>query len=253
MIGVPDSLSETFAEAGDRMVSRMDPSVVPPGVTSMEFAMRQMGILHQIGVDLVNHRRDHPAADIATALAQAELDGKKLTDEDIAAVFVLLSVAGNDTTKQTTTHTVMSLDRNPDQRAWLMEDLDGRMPAAVEEFIRHASPVMEFARTATQDIELGGQQITTGDKVVVFYCSGNRDESRFEDPHRFDLSRPRRPHVGFGGGGVHYCLGNGIAKAQLRALFGEILTRLPRIEVGEPDYLYSEFINGIAHLPVTIG
>jgi cytochrome P450 len=253
MIGVPDSMSEAFAEAGDRIVSRQDPKTLPPGTDPMEFGLRQVGILHQIGVDTVNHRRDNPAADIATALAQAEIDGKKLTDDDITAVFILLSVAGNDTTKQTTTHTVVALDRNPDQRAWLAEDLDGRMPGAVEEFIRYTTPVLEFARTVTEDLELGGQQMTKGDKAVIFYCSGNRDEERFQDPHRFDLSRPRRPHVGFGGGGVHYCLGNGIAKVQLRALFSEILTKLPKMEVGEPDHLYSEFIHGIQHLPVTIG
>jgi cytochrome P450 len=103
------------------------------------------------------------------------------------------------------------------------------------------------------DTELGGQKIDRGDKVGIFYCSGNRDESVFADPHRFDLSRPPRPHVGFGGGGVHFCLGNGVAKAQLRALFREILTKLPDIEVGEPEYLYSEFINGVRRLPVRIG
>jgi cytochrome P450 len=253
MIGVPDSLSETFAEAGDNMMGSHDPEFLPPGVSLLEFVFQQREILRQIGVDLVNYRRAHPSNDIATALAQAEMNGQKLDDDEIASVMLLLSVAGNDTTKQTTSRTVLSLDRNRDQRAWLMADFDGRIAGAIEEFIRHASPVMEFARTAMADTELAGQQICQGDKVVLFYCSGNRDESVFDDPHRFDLSRPRRPHVGFGGGGVHYCLGHGIAKAQLRALFSQILAKLPKMEVGEPEYMYSEFINGIRRLPVTIG
>jgi cytochrome P450 len=252
MVGVPDSLSDTFAEAGDKFIGARDPEILPPGVTPNDFVLEQMGVLRQIGVDLVNYRREHPSSDIATALANAELDGNKLTDEDITSVMLLLSVAGNDTTKQTTTSTLISLDRNPDQRAWLTEDFEARINASIEEFIRHASPVIEFIRTATQDTELGGQKITKGDKVTIFYCSGNRDESVFEDPSRFKLARPQRPHVGFGGGGVHFCLGNGIAKAQLRALFSNILTKLPNIEVGEPEYLYSEFINGVRHLPVTI-
>jgi cytochrome P450 len=252
MIGVPDSLSDTFAEAGDKFIGARDPEILPPGVLPNDFVLEQMGVLRQIGVDLVNYRREHPSTDIATALANAELDGSKLTDEDITSVMLLLSVAGNDTTKQTTTSTVISLDRNPGQRAWLMEDFEGRIAASIEEFIRHASPVIEFIRTATQDTELAGQEITKGDKVTIFYCSGNRDESLFEDPRRFNLARPRLAHVAFGGGGVHFCLGNGIAKAQLRALFSNILTKLPRMEVGEPEYLYSEFINGVRHLPVTI-
>jgi cytochrome P450 len=252
MVGVPDSLTETFAHAGDNFVGSRDPEILPPGVSPVDFALQQLGILRQVGVDLVDYRRNNPSSDIATALANAELDGKKLTDDDITSVMLLLSVAGNDTTKQTTTSTVISLDRNPDQRAWLMDDIEGRIAASIEEFIRHACPVIEFARTATQDTELGGQKIIKGDKVGIFYCSGNRDESVFEDPHRFDLTRPRRPHVGFGGGGVHFCLGNGIAKAQLRALFSEILTKLPKMDVGEPEYLYSKFINGVRHLPVTI-
>jgi cytochrome P450 len=252
MVGVPDSLSEAFAHAGDNFVGARDPDIVPPGVSPVDFSVEQMKILRQIGVDLVEYRRKHPSSDIATALANAQLDGKKLTDDDIGSVMLLLSVAGNDTTKQTTTSTIISLDRNPDQRAWLMEDFNGRIGAAVEEFIRHASPVIEFARTAMHDTTLADQRIDQGDKVTIFYCSGNRDEGVFQDPHRFDLGRARHPHVGFGGGGVHFCLGNGVAKAQLRALFSEILTKLPTLEVGEPEYLYSEFINGVRRLPVRV-
>jgi len=253
MVGVPESLVETFAHAGDNVVGLRDPGILPPGTTPLAYGIEQLGVLQGIGLELVRHRRKHPAEDIATALATAEFDGKRLTDAEIGAVMLLLSVAGNDTTKQTTTWTALSLDHHPDQRAWLQEDFDGRIMGAIEEFVRHASPVIEFARTATQDVELGGQQIAAGDKVVIFYCSGNRDETVFPDPHRFDLTRPRTGHVGFGGGGVHFCLGSGIAKAQLRALFREILANLPDMQVtGEPEYLYSDFINGIKRLPVRI-
>jgi cytochrome P450 len=252
LVGVPDSLIGEFAEAGDNWVSIGDAEVRTPGMSIAEFGMKQQATIQQIGVDLVNHRRRHPSDDVATALAEAEFDGNRLTDDEIGAMMLLLSVAGNDTTKQTTTRTVVALDRNRDQRAWLTEDFDGRIATSIEEFVRHASPVIEFARTATRDTELRGVEIAEGDKVVMFYCSGNRDELVFPHSEQFDLTRPRTPHVGFGGGGIHYCLGNGVAKAQLRALFSEILTKLPHMAVGEPENLVSEFINGVKHLPVRV-
>jgi cytochrome P450 len=250
LVGVPDSLTEVFAQAGDRLVSGPDADGQAPGESPIEFFGKQMAILREIGVDLVNERRRNPRDDVATALANYRIDDHHLTDDDIGSMMALLSVAGNDTTKQTTSHTVVSLDRNPDQRAWLVADFDARIMPAVEEFIRHASPVLDFGRRAVEDAELGGQRIAKGDKVVMFYCSGNRDESVFPDPHRFDLARPRTAHVGFGGGGVHFCLGNGVARAQLRALYREITTKLPGIEVGEPELLHNEFIHGIRRLPV---
>jgi cytochrome P450 len=249
LVGVPESLTETFARAGDALVSGPDEASIASGESPLDFTLRQYKTLGEIGVDMVRHRREHPADDVATALANYSVDGEHLSDEDIQSMMALLSVAGNDTTKQTTSHTVVSLDRNPSQREWLLADFDGRIMQAVEEFIRHASPVIEFGRRAVADTELAGQKIAAGDKVVMFYCSGNRDESVFAEPHRFDLTRSRSPHVGFGGGGVHFCLGNGVAKAQLRALFREITQRLPHLEVDEPVLLRNEFINGIAHLP----
>ncbi|WP_426323273.1 cytochrome P450 [Microbacterium sp. E-13] len=252
LVGVPESLVHTFAEAGDNFVGAGDPEFGVEGLSRQEFAFQQIQVLTQIGVDLVEYRRSNPGDDIATALANFEPDGKPLSTEDIGSMMLLLSVAGNDTTKQTTSRSVVSLWRNPDQKAWLTEDFDGRIAASIEEFVRHASPVIQFARTAMEDIEIRGQQIERGDKVVLFYCSGNRDEESWPDAHVFDLQRERVPHVGFGGGGVHYCLGNGVAKAQLRALFHQILTRLPDMEVGEPEFLRSDFINGVKHLPVRI-
>ncbi|GAA0967619.1 cytochrome P450 [Acrocarpospora macrocephala] len=253
LLGVPPDLAEDFARAGDEVITiGAAPEELPPGVSYQEYAAERMRFLFALGAELAAHRRKHPADDIMTSLVQAEFDGRKLTDQDISSMMMLLSVAGNDTTKQTTSQTVIQLDRHPDQRAWLMEDFSGRIAGAIEEFVRHASPVIAFARTAGTDLELDGVPIQAGDKVVIFYASGNRDETVFENPERFDLARGRSPHVGFGGGGVHYCLGNGVAKAQLRALFQEILTKLPNLEVGEPEYLPSEFINGVRRLPVRV-
>jgi cytochrome P450 len=134
-----------------------------------------------------------------------------------------------------------------------MEDFEGRIDTAIEEFVRNASPVMDFARTATMDTEIRGSRIRAGEKVAMFYCSGNRDESVFDRPGDFILSRSPNPHVGFGGGGIHYCLGHAVARTQLRALFSELLTRLPGIEVGEPEWwLPNQFVHGVKRLPAYI-
>jgi cytochrome P450 len=208
--------------------------------------------LHTLARDLAAHRRKSPGDDLLTNLVQARIDGKGLSDDDIGSFMVLMSVAGNDTTKQTTTRTMLALQEHPEQRAWLMEDFDGRIMAAVEEFVRYSTPVIHFARTAARDVELGAARISAGDKVVIFYCSGNRDESVFARPGELDLSRPRSRHVGFGGGGAHFCLGSGVAKVQLRSIIGELLTRVPHIELGEPVPLKSNFIHGIASLPAHV-
>src|SRR5207244_136228 len=181
-------------------------------------------------------------------LVEAEVDGDRLTHAEIAAFFVLLSVAGNDTTRHTTSHAMRALTLHPDQRKLLIEDLGARLPAAVEEFVRWATPVMTFRRTTTRSVELHGQSIGEGEKVVLFYTSANRDEDAFDDPSRFDVTRDPNRHVGFGGGGPHYCLGASLARTQLRSIFGEILRQLPDIEVGEPELLRSAFIHGVKRM-----
>ena len=251
MMGVPESERVAAARAGDAVIGRADPMFGDPAdpIGTIVGAREH---LYALGGELARHRRAHPADDLLTNLVTAEVDGDRLTDDDIGAFMVLFTVAGNDTTRNTTSLTTVAFDRNPDQRAWLLEDFDARIMAGIEEFVRHGSPVMQFTRTALVDTELGGQQIAAGDKVCVFYCSGNRDEAVFDRPDEFDVSRARNPHVGFGGGGPHFCVGAGLARSQLRALFGELLTRVPDIQVGEPEFAPGNFIRIVERLPVHI-
>lgn len=251
MMGVPESERVAAARAGDAIIGRSDPEFGNPD-DPIAVITDGIAYLHKLGADLAQHRRKNPGDDLLTNLVQAEVNGERLTDADIGAFMVLFTVAGNDTTRNTTTLTAMSFDKNPAQRAYLLDDFDGRIMPAVEEFIRHGSPVMQFTRTALVDTELGGQHIAQGDKVCVFYCSGNRDEAVFERADEFDLSRPKNPHVGFGGGGPHFCIGSGLTRSQLRALFGEILTRVPKIEFGEPEFAVGNFIRVVNRLPVTV-
>lgn len=251
MMGVPDSERVAAAKAGDAVIGRSDLAEgVPVDPIASIIAARDH--LYALGADLARHRRAHPGEDLLTDLVQAEVNGQRLTDDDIGAFMVLFTVAGNDTTRNTTALTTVAFDRFPAQRAYLMEDFEGRITNALEEFVRYSSPVMQFTRTALVDTELGGQQIAAGDKLCIFYCSGNRDEAVFDRPHEFDLSRPKNPHVSFGGGGPHFCIGAGLARSQMRALFGEILTRIPRMDVGEPVFAPGNFIRVVTALPVHV-
>ncbi|MEW1963702.1 cytochrome P450 [Microbacterium sp. NPDC077644] len=251
MVGVSVADREAVATAAERLIGRSDSATGNPADV-LQGMIDARDFLHSVGSSLAAHRRRNPADDLMTNLVEARIDGVGLSDDQIGSFMVLFAVAGNDTTKQTTSRTIYSLDRNRDQRDWLLEDYDGRIAVSIEEFVRHGSPVIGFARTATRDYELGGEIIRSGDKVVLFYCSGNRDGQRFADPSRFLLSRKPNRHFGFGGGGVHFCLGNGVAKTQLKALFGQLLSKAPDIEVGEPEALISRSINGIKRLPVRI-
>ncbi|MBW0104633.1 cytochrome P450 [Pseudonocardia sp. KRD291] len=251
MIGIPEERRQEVADAANAMVGWNDPDYVGDG-DPMGVLLDALMTLHTASFALSAARREEPADDLMTALVQAEVDGVALTDEEIAAFFVLLCVAGNDTTRQTASHAVLALARNPEQRRRLVEDFDGRIAGAVEEFVRWASPVLTFRRTARRDGEIRGQRIAEGEKVVLFYHSGNRDEQAFDAPEVFDISRDPNPQIGFGGGGPHFCLGSHLARMQLNSLFGELLTRVPDLAVGEPEYLAGNFINGIKRLPVTV-
>ncbi|MDT5350988.1 MAG: hypothetical protein QOH91_4275 [Mycobacterium sp.] len=250
MVGIPESERQQVAHAADALVSFADPDYLN-GRHPLEVAFENQVYLHQVAGSLAAQRREHPGDDLFSSLVNAEVDGDRLTDADVAAFFVLLAVAGNDTTRQTTSHALKALTDFPEQRAWLLADFDNRIGTAVEEFIRWATPVMTFRRTATTDFELSGQTVLAGEKVVMFYASGNRDDEVFDHPERFDLSRSPNPHVGFGGGGLHFCLGAHVARAQLRAIFGELLRQVPDIQAGDPTYVVGNFIHAIGSMPCT--
>lgn len=251
MLGVVPSEREALAKAAEKLFSLSDDEYSSLEERAAD-TINEIMLLQGTGIELAKYRRANPGDDLMTAIVNAEVDGHGLTDEEIGAFLILLASAGNDTTKQSTTHAMLALQNNPDQWRWLMEDFEGRIDLAVEEFVRWSTPVIQFARFATQDTELAGTQIRAGDKVGLFYCSANRDESVFEAPDEFNLQRSPNPHFGFGGGGPHYCLGNQLAKVELRNLFRELLTRMNRIELGEPDLLYSSFVHGIKHLPAQL-
>ncbi|BBX62475.1 cytochrome P450 [Mycobacterium saskatchewanense] len=250
MVGIPDSERQQVARAADALVSWADP-VYLDGRNPLEVLVESQMYLHQVAGALAAERRKRPGDDLFSALVTAEVDGDRLTDADVAAFFVLLAVAGNDTTRQTASHALKALTDFPGQRAWLLAAFEDRIGMAVEELIRWATPVMTFRRTAASDFELGEQTIRAGEKVVMFYSSANWDTAVFEHPERLDLGRDPNPHVGFGGGGVHFCLGAHVARAQLRAIFGELLRQLPDIQAGEPAYVPGNFIHAIRSMPCT--
>jgi cytochrome P450 len=250
MIGVPEADRERVVAAADLLVTTSDPEAFgerPP----IEVLGEALWTLTAFAKELAAHRERDPGEDLMTGLVQAEVDGDRLTHDEIAAFFVLLSVAGNDTTRHTTSHAMRALTVNPDQRAALLEDPGERLPAAVEEFVRWASPVLTFRRTTTRPVELHGRELPTGEKVVLFYHSANRDERAFEDPWRFDIARDPNRHLGFGGGGPHYCLGASLARTQLRSIFGELMRVMPDIEAGEPELLRSAFVHGVKRMECT--
>ncbi|MGH2833920.1 MAG: cytochrome P450 [Solirubrobacteraceae bacterium] len=247
MIGVPEADRERVVQAADVLVTATDPEVFGER-EPLAVIGEAMWTLTEFATALASEREHRPGDDLMSALVQAEVEGERLTHAEIAAFFVLLSVAGNDTTRHTSSHTMRALTLYQGQRRFLFEDLEHRLPTAVEEFVRWATPVLTFRRTTTREVELHGQRIDPGEKVVLFYHSANRDERAFEHPWKFDLSRDPNRHLGFGGGGPHYCLGASLARTQLRALFGELLSTLPDIEAQEPELYRNAFIHGVKRM-----
>jgi cytochrome P450 len=203
--------------------------------------------------ELAAARQEQPADDLTTALASANVDGEQLTPAELASFFILLVVAGNETTRTAISNALVLLTEYPEQRAALLADLDGRMGGAVDEILRYVSPVIWMRRSVTRDCTLNGRDYREGDKALLFYWAANRDELVFADPDRFDISRSPNPHVAFGGAGPHFCLGAHLAKREITAMLSELLARVPDIRAGEPDRLLSSFINGIKHLPCDFG
>jgi cholest-4-en-3-one 26-monooxygenase len=202
---------------------------------------------------LADQRRANPQDDIVSKLLAAEVDGDSLSDMDFNLFFMLLSVAGNETTRNAIAHGMNAFLENPDQWALLAADPVGRIEKATEEILRWASPVMYFRRNATKDFELRGHTIKAGEKISLWYISANRDEEVFEDPFTFDITRDPNPHIAFGGGGPHFCLGAQLARMEIRLLFEELAKRVPQPEqLGPADLLRSNFIGGIKHLPVRL-
>ncbi|SEM52369.1 cytochrome P450 [Nonomuraea pusilla] len=204
--------------------------------------------LQQLVQDLAAHRADNPTGDLTSALVNANIDGERLTLQELGSFFILLVVAGNETTRNAISCGLRLLTENPAQRALWLEDVEGRAPGAVEEIVRLASPVNFMRRKVTRDFEMNGHLYRAGEKAVLFYWAANRDERVFDAPHRFDITRQPNPHVGYGGPGPHFCLGAHLARREITLMFRELLRRVPRIEAGEPDRLHSAFINGIKHM-----
>jgi len=222
----------------------------PEFVTSYEDLLAQAIEMSTYAQALGEERRDNPADDITSVLMAAEVDGEQLTAQEFGSFFILLVVAGNETTRNALSHGIKALTDFPDQKELLYNDFDAHSKTAMEEIVRWGTPVIHFRRTATEDTELSGTPIKEGEKVVMFYNSANRDERVFDDPFKFDVARPLQPaQVGFGAGGPHFCLGANLARREMTVMFDEIQRRLPSLRVvGEPDYLQSNFINGIKRM-----
>jgi cytochrome P450 len=250
ILGVPQDERRVIIEIGDRLLGNADPEyAVPPDDAHRHLPFSSPAALEmfEFGRRLAAQRRKDPRNDIITQLAF-----EPLTQQEFDVYFVLLATAGNETTRHTITHGLLGLLEHPDELARLRDD-PSLGKSAAEEMLRWATPVHHFRRTATVDTELGGTEIKAGDKVTTWFVSGNRDETVFEDPYRFDVGRTPNPHMAFGPGGIHHCMGAHLAKMEVRIAFEELLARTDRIELtGPPERLRSNFFNGIKRLPVRV-
>ena len=249
MMGIGASDYDAVFKASNVILSNGDPEYVPDGSDPLGAFLMAAQELNLLMTGLAEIRKDNPTDDVTSALINTNIDGEALTPSEVASFFILLVVAGNETTRNAISHGLLALTEHPDQRALWQADPSGIAASGVDEIVRWGTPVIWMRRTACQDTTLGGEELKAGDKVILFYNSANRDEDVFEDPYTFDVRRSPNPHIGFGAAGPHFCLGAHLARQEIAVMFRQLFERLPDIVAsGEPDRLRSPFINGIKHL-----
>jgi cytochrome P450 len=249
-MGIPPEDDAIWARLMTTSLSAGDPDFAPDGMESI--LANEIPEIFRRCSEMISARREHPTDDLTSVLVHAEIDGQKLEEHEIVMGFFLLMAAGNDSTKATYCSGMRALMEHPEERAALLKD-PSLIASAVEESLRMFPAFAHFRRTATCDTEIAGQPIKEGDKVVMWYVSSNRDESRYEDPHRFDVRR-NPEHQAFGAGGRHFCLGTALARLELKIMLEETLARYPAMEVAGPTTVVeSGFLNQLKTLPVTLG
>ncbi len=251
MMGVPNEKAHFVLERSNTILGALDPEYVSPETdideAILKAAIDLVSLMEEIGEDRIGS----PLDDVTSALVNASVDGEVLSASELASFFILLVVAGNETTRNAISWGMVALNENPDQRQLLRSNLNELLPFAVEEIVRWSSPVIFMRRTTTKPTTTLGVRLSEGEKVLLLYGSANRDEDIFEDPYAFRVNRVDNRHLGFGGYGPHFCLGAHLARRELGALFTEVMNQIPNYEVvGEPDRLRSNFINGIKHLHI---
>jgi cytochrome P450 len=252
MMGVPAEDRAQVLAASNVILSGGDPELIEdqdePLTALFEAGIALAGIMERLAAE----RLERPTDDLTTALVTTEVDGERLTHQEIASFFILLLVAGNETTRNAISQGILALSEHPEQRARWMADpsID---KTAVEEIVRWTSPITWMRRTATRDGEVNGHRFAAGDKFLLYYAAANRDPELFADPHVFDLTRDPNPHVGFGGHGPHFCLGAHLARREIAVTFRRLFEQLPDLEIaGEPARLRSSFVNGLKRLPARL-
>ena len=246
LLGVPQEDRHKMFEWSNRMVGNADPEYQAEADLALTSAME----LYAYAAELFAKKRIDPHADLMSALTSVEVEGERLSDLELELFFLMLTVAGNETTRNLMSGAMHAFFQHPEQWQRLREDRS-LLPTAVDEMLRFVSPVMNFRRTAMVDLTMSGTKMKAGDKVVFFHGSANRDEDVFDSPDTFDVARDPNPHIAFGGGGPHFCLGTNLARMEIRVMFEHLLDRMPDIrQDGDVQRLQSQFINGVKHLPV---